>query len=104
LPGVADAAGGRVTLVAMMLDDTHPEARAVQIELLRRMSIEQRIAMADELSKMTTFLSRQAIREVMPGATEQQVILRWIELVYGKELAGRVAPLAHRLGQPPDPQ
>ncbi|HZN41190.1 MAG TPA: hypothetical protein VFD82_20460 [Planctomycetota bacterium] len=45
------------------------------MERLRRMSIEERIAMADELSAMTTFLSRQAIREVMPGATESQVIL-----------------------------
>jgi hypothetical protein len=88
----------------MVLDDTHFEARAVQIERLRRMSIGERIAMADELSAMTTHLSRQAIREVMPEATEAQVILRWIELVYGKELAARIAPLAHRLGQPPDPQ
>ena len=86
----------------MVLDDTHPEARAVQMERLRRMSIEERIAMADELSAMTTFLSRKAIREVMTGATESQVILRWIELVYGKELAARVAPLAHRLGRPAD--
>jgi hypothetical protein len=82
------------------LDDTHPEARRVQLERLRSMSIEERAAMADELSTMTTWLSRQAIRETMPGATEQQVILRWIELVYGRELARRVAPMAHLLGRP----
>lgn len=63
------------------------------------MTIDQRIAMVDELSAMTTHLSRQAVRAAMPGATEQQVILRWIELVYGRQLAERVAPLQHRLGR-----
>ncbi len=86
----------------MPLDDTHPDARRVQLERLRQMSDAQRLAMADELSAMTTWLSRQAIRETMPGATEQQVILRWIELVYGEKLAAQVAPLAHRLGRPRD--
>ena len=55
--------------------------------------------MLEELSAMTTFVSRQAIRETMPHASEQQVILRWIELVYGRDLAERVAPFAGRLGR-----
>ena len=83
----------------MPLDDTHPDARRVQLERLRQMSEAQRLAMADELSAMTTWLSRQAIRETMPGATEHQVILRWIELTYGEKLAAQVAPMAHRLGK-----
>jgi hypothetical protein len=86
----------------MALDDTHHEARDVQFERLRAMSIEQRIAMVDELSAMTTHLSREAIRASMPGAPEHLVVLRWIELVYGRELAARVAPLAHRLGRASD--
>lgn len=83
----------------MHLDDTSPEARAVQTECLRRLGEDGRLAMCLELSEMTTFLSRAAIRETMPGATEQQVILRWIELVYGPDLAARVAPFAERLGR-----
>lgn len=82
----------------MACDDTHPEIRRLQFERLRNLTSEQRIAMVDELSAMTTHLSRQAIREAMPNATEPQVILRWIELVYGAELAQRVSPFAHLLG------
>jgi hypothetical protein len=85
------------------LDDTHPEARRVQIERLRALGPDGRLRMCEELSAMTTFLSREAIRRTMPGASEQQVILRWIELVYGKELARRVEPFADRLGRPPTP-
>ncbi|MBX3464065.1 MAG: hypothetical protein KF830_12905 [Planctomycetes bacterium] len=83
----------------MAIDDTHPEVRRLQFERLRRLSIEQRLAMVGQLSAMTTHLSRQAIRMAMPGAPEHAVILRWIELVYGADLAARVAPLAHRLGR-----
>jgi hypothetical protein len=85
------------------VDDTHPEARRVQLERLRRMSVEDRVAMADELSRMTTHLSRGAIRDAMPGASEQQVILRWIERVYGRGLAEQLAPSAHLLGAAPTP-
>jgi hypothetical protein len=82
----------------VLIDDTHPEARRVQFARLRSMTMGERIQMCDELSTMTTRLSRQAIRETMPDAPESAVILRWIELVYGKELAVRVAPFADRLG------
>jgi hypothetical protein len=83
----------------VVVDDTHPQVRRAQFERLRQMTIDQRIAMAEDLSDMTTHLSRQAIREAMPDASEQHVILRWIELVYGHEIAERVAPLVHRLGR-----
>lgn len=83
----------------MVLDDTHPEARRVQFERLRQLGDGGRLAMVDELSAMTTFVSRQAICETMANASEQQVILRWIELVYGRDLAERVAPLVDRLGR-----
>jgi len=86
-------------LPIVMLDDTHPEARRVQMERLARMSSVEKFAMVEELTAMTTFVSRQAIRETMPEASEQQVILRWIELVYGRDLAARVAPFAERLGR-----
>lgn len=83
----------------MPVDDTHPDARRVQLERLRGMTVEERLAMVQTLTAMTTHLSRQAIRETMPGAPEHQVILRWIELVYGADLAARVAPYAERLGR-----
>ncbi len=94
--GVADTGYARLVVI----DDTHPEARRIQFDCLRRLTNGERLRMADELSAMTTFVSRQAIRDMLPAATEQQVILRWIEIVYGKDLAARVAPLAERLGRP----
>jgi hypothetical protein len=70
--------------------DTHPKAAAVQLDLLRRASIEQRAALALSLSATTIRLSRQALREAMPGATEAQVLHRWLTMTYGAELAARV--------------
>lgn len=96
---MADAGRSARYAALVPVDDTHPEARAVQFERLRAMSAEQRLAMASELSVMTTHLSRHAIREMMPDAPEHRVILRWIELVYGRELAARIAPFAERLGR-----
>jgi hypothetical protein len=89
------------TLDSVFLDDTHPAARAVQTEILRKKTPAQRFAMVEEMTRDTTRWSRDALRERMPGASAQEVILRWIELVYGAELARRVRPLAHRLGETP---
>lgn len=84
----------------MFPDDTDPEARRVQAEILRAMPPERRAAQAIAMSIDTTRWSRAAVRELMPGATEGEVILRWIELVYGRDLAERVRPLQARLGKP----
>jgi hypothetical protein len=87
----------------MGLDDTHPDVRRAQFARLREMTETERLGMAAQLTCMTVHLSRQAIRETMPDASEQQVILRWIELTYGKDLARRVAPFAQLLGRAPLP-
>ena len=84
----------------MILDDTHPAIRRAQDALLRAMTPAQRFAMLEDLTDATIRWSRDALRAQMPGAPESQVILRWIEIVYGKQLAVRVAPFADRLGAP----
>jgi hypothetical protein len=84
----------------VVLDDTHPAIRRAQDALLRTMTPAQRFAMLEDLTDATIRWSRDALRAQMPEAPESQVILRWIELVYGKEMAARVAPLADRLGAP----
>jgi hypothetical protein len=81
-------------------EDTQPDARAVQLEILRAMPDERRAAQAIAMSADTLRWSRAAVRDLMPGATEGEVILRWIELVYGPDLAARVRPLQDRLGRP----
>ena len=82
----------------MVLDDTHPAIRRAQEALLRAMTPAQRFAMLEDLTDATIRWSRDSLRAQMPTAPESQVILRWIELVYGKEMAARVAPVADRLG------
>lgn len=54
--------------------------------------------MVDRMTRDTTRWSRAGLRELMPGASEHEVILRWIEVVYGREIADRIRPFKHRLG------
>jgi hypothetical protein len=70
------------------VNDTHPSADAVQLDLLRRAGITKRASIALRLSQDVVARSRRALAETMPGATELEVKLRWVELWYGRELAG----------------
>ena len=70
--------------------DTDPQAEQVQIELIRRLSVAQRISLVRSLSRTTMFLSRRAIRRANPSMSEREVGLAFVELHYGKELAGRL--------------
>jgi hypothetical protein len=67
--------------------DTDLEAERVQIDLLRRAGVTRRAAMALSLTAQVIGLARRAIRRALPGATEQEVRLRFVELNYGGELA-----------------
>ena len=73
-----------------MLSDTHPDAERVQIELIRKASIAERIAAMRSLTRMATRLSRQAIARANPQASPREVDLIWVELHYGPELARKV--------------
>ena len=70
-----------------MLSDTHPEAERVQIELLRRMSVAQRIASMRSMTTMAIRLSRRAIAEAEPELTPEELDVRWVEVHYGSQLA-----------------
>lgn len=67
------------------VDDTHPEAARVQIELLRRAGPVRRSSIALRLSSEVVARSRRAL-EGQPGDAR----LRWVELWYGADLAQRV--------------
>lgn len=71
------------------MNDTEEAAR-VQIDLLRRAGAVKRAALALALSHTTISLSRRALRQRMAGASEREVLLRWVELNYGEDLARRV--------------
>ena len=73
-----------------MLSDTHPEAEKVQIELIRKMSVAERIARMREWTRVTVHLSRDAIARANPGLDEREVDLLWVEHHYGRDLAARL--------------
>ena len=62
------------------MNDTSPQAQAVMDELLRAASPARRASMAFALTEATIRWSRNAVRESMPGASEQEVLLRWVRL------------------------
>lgn len=67
--------------------DTDPDVEARQIELLSRATASRRAALALSLSATVMSLARRAIRRGMPGAPEEHVAVRFVELHYGRELA-----------------
>ncbi|MBK7972717.1 MAG: hypothetical protein IPK07_05350 [Deltaproteobacteria bacterium] len=77
--------------------DTSPEAERVQLDLLRRAGEARRFALLRSLTSTVVDASRRALRESMPQASEREVLLRWVELQYGKTLADGVRS---RLGRP----
>jgi len=74
----------------MPLDDTHPAAARVQVELLRRAGVVRRAELTRSLSRTVIDLSRTALRARMPDATERDMLLRWVALTYGDSLAGHL--------------
>ena len=66
------------------------DAERVQISLLRRAGEGRRFQLCRSLTSTVVDLSRRALRDQMPGASEQDVLLRWIALNYGETLAAAV--------------
>jgi hypothetical protein len=73
-----------------MITDTHPDAERVQIELLRKKTVSERFALVRSLTTFTIELSRRAIARANPDLNPDELRLKYIELVYGKELSQRV--------------
>jgi hypothetical protein len=78
--------------------DTSADADEVQFELLRKATPARRATLARSLSSMAIWLSRRALRERMPGASEREVELAWVRLHYGEEIE---AGLRRYLGSAP---
>ena len=73
-----------------MLSDTHADAEKAQIDLLRKASTNERFALMCSLTASAISLSRRAIARANPDLTPQEVDLKFVELHYGRELAGRL--------------
>lgn len=74
----------------MTPEESHPETERKQAEILREMGGPRRLAVMASLSAAVIRLSKRAIQRARPGASQAQLDLEFIELVYGRELADRV--------------
>jgi len=70
--------------------DTSPEAEAIQLDLLKQMTPEQRILKMCALSHGVRKMAFDAIRRRHPNYCEDEVRLAFIELNFGKSLADDV--------------
>ncbi len=73
-----------------MLSDTHPDAERVQLELIRKMSIAERLACAAEWTRMVVALSRDGVARANPAAHARELDLLWVQQQYGADLASRL--------------
>ena len=64
-----------------MLSDTDPRAERVQIGLLRKATVAERLGMAFSLTAMVVNLSRRAIAARNPGLDPQELNVKCVELV-----------------------
>ena len=72
------------------LTDTHPDADAVQIQLLRQASVAQRLNMMRSLTRVAVAGSRRACKKTHPEMTSEELDVLFVELNYGRDLAARV--------------
>jgi hypothetical protein len=73
-----------------IINDTSPEADAIQIKMLQKASTVRRFTRARSLSSTVIQLSRRAIKRNRPGISDRAVKLEFISLHYGKALAEQV--------------
>jgi len=72
-------------------NDTHPDAEKAQLDLLRQASVSQRLTLAFFLSQTVIDLAKRAIRRRYPHDGEQEILLRFVSVHYGAELASRLS-------------
>jgi hypothetical protein len=76
-----------------MLDktnDAHPRAEAIQIALLRNAGQARRSRLMLSIAQSTLNLSRRAVRQQYSHLSPLEQNLKFVELVYGVDLAGRL--------------
>ena len=72
------------------LSDTDPQAREVQLELIRKLPPWRKFQLVVELNEMTRLFMLAGIRSRHPEADETEVRRRLSDLLLGPELAAKV--------------
>ena len=76
----------------MTQTDTSPEAAEVQVAVWRRMTCDQRVAMAFELSENVRQIAAEGVRQRHPDYSDEEVRLAVIRLQLGEELFQEAFP------------
>ena len=71
--------------------DTSADAEAVQLELIRAMTPNERVRRSLGLTSQMLRFAKESIRREYPQMNEEKVGLEFIRLHYGESLAGEVA-------------
>lgn len=71
------------------MNDTSPEAEAVQMRILRAMSPERKLAKALSWSRTVRNLTREGIRQQFPGASMVKIERLLLDRSLGPELAAK---------------
>lgn len=74
--------------------DTSLEALRIQYAALRRLTVAQRLQLADELTRLARDMAWNGLRRRHPELSEAEIEERFFELSLGRDLAQRV--LEHR--------
>jgi len=72
--------------------DTDARAAAVQLEVLRRLSAEERARITIEMSEQAFEVARQGIRQRHPEHTDEDVRLAFLRLLHGDDVVRRIYP------------
>ena len=73
-----------------MLSDTSPEAEKIQIEILRKMSVAERLGRVRDWTRMVVHLAREGLARANPGLDDRELDLLWVDHQYGRDLAVRL--------------
>ncbi len=72
------------------LSDTDPEIEKIQISLIRRSKISNRISLLNSLSQTVIRLSRKAIERANPGKSKQELNYMFVKYHYGRDIEERL--------------
>lgn len=75
----------------MTLRDTAPDIRRRQLDAYRAMGPVRRLELAVEISEDVRQIALDGIRARHPAFDSTQVHHEWLRILYGDELAGRLA-------------
>ena len=76
--------------MSTLFPDTHPEAEAVLIRLLRQAPTWRKLEMVDQLNESVKLLALAGLRQRFPQEDDERIRRRLADLLLGEEMALKV--------------